>query len=178
MTAGTRRDPLLVAARVVITLLLALLALGGAALLIGIPALITVKADVLSALARHSGHPVSEDLFTQICATMALLAVVAGLAFEFLRQLRRIIDSVAAGDPFAAANADRLTRMGWLTVAIEVLSIAVGALSHWIDIMVRGGGRPEFGVGLGGVLMALLLFILARVFREGTRMREDLEGTV
>ena len=31
---------------------------------------------------------------------------------------------------------------------------------------------------LTGVLLALVLFILARVFRHGAAMREDLEGTV
>ena len=29
-----------------------------------------------------------------------------------------------------------------------------------------------------GLLLALVLFILARVFRTGAKMREDLEGTV
>jgi hypothetical protein len=33
-------------------------------------------------------------------------------------------------------------------------------------------------VPLAGLFLALVLFILARVFREGTRMRDDLEGTV
>jgi hypothetical protein len=36
----------------------------------------------------------------------------------------------------------------------------------------------DFGVSLGGLLLALTLFILARVFRQGAAMREDLEGTV
>jgi hypothetical protein len=29
-----------------------------------------------------------------------------------------------------------------------------------------------------GLLLALVLFVIARVFREGTRLREELEGTV
>jgi hypothetical protein len=36
----------------------------------------------------------------------------------------------------------------------------------------------DAGIDFGGVLTALLLFILARVFREGAAMRKDLEGTV
>ena len=35
-----------------------------------------------------------------------------------------------------------------------------------------------FNVELTGILLTLILFILARVFREGSRMREELEGTV
>jgi hypothetical protein len=181
MTASGRakgRDPLLVAARLVITVGLVLLGLLVVGMAIGVPSLLAAKPLVHDALARHAGHPVGDEVVRRIGAAMALLAVMAGLAFAFLRQLRRIIDSVAAGDPFAAINAARLTRMGWLTVAIELLSAPVGALAYDIDVAVRGGGHGEFGIGLGGVLMALLLFVLARVFREGTRMRDELEGTV
>lgn len=31
---------------------------------------------------------------------------------------------------------------------------------------------------LGGIILAITLFILARVFRQGAAMRNDLEGTV
>jgi len=86
---------------------------------------------------------------------------------------------VALGDPFAPINAKRLTYMGWLTAATQLLSVPIGVLAHSLGISLRNiVGHPEFGAGLGGVLMALLLFVLARVFREGARMREDLEGTV
>jgi hypothetical protein len=34
------------------------------------------------------------------------------------------------------------------------------------------------GFSLTGWLTVLLLFVLARVFEQGARMREDLEGTV
>lgn len=178
MSARAGRDPLLIAARVVITLILALLALAGVAMLTGIPAVLWFKAELLAALTRHSGEAVGAGVVAQICMALGLFAVIAALAFRFLLLLRQIIDSVALGDSFAPVNAGRLTRMGWLVVAIEVLSIPAGVLAHWIDAAVHGGGRPEFGMGLAGILMALLLFVLARVFREGTRMRQELEGTV
>jgi hypothetical protein len=52
--------------------------------------------------------------------------------------------------------------------------------------MLAGAPLPEVGLKVGiqvdlplaGLFLALVLFILARVFREGTRMREDLEGTI
>jgi hypothetical protein len=171
-------DPLLTAARFVISLLLALLAIVAAGLLLGAPAVLIFKPQMLAALSRHSGQAIGPDTIVAICWDMVLIAGMAGLAFQFLLQLRRIIDSVALGDSFARVNARRLTQMGWLTVAIQVLSIPAGALAVWVDTIVRGGGRPQLGLSLGGILMALLLFILARVFREGARMREDLEGTV
>lgn len=178
MSLRAGRDSLLIAARVVITVLLGLILLGGLAALLGAPAVYMMKSGVTEFLARHSRGPVGPEIITEICAVLVLLAVLAGLAFQFLVLLRRIIDSVALGDSFAAINAERLTQMGWLTVATQLLSIPLGALSHLIDLVLRGDPRPDLGMSLHGVLMALVLFILARVFREGARMRADLEGTV
>ena len=36
----------------------------------------------------------------------------------------------------------------------------------------------EASFDFGGLILILTLFILARVFRHGAAMREDLEGTV
>ena len=52
-----------------------------------------------------------------------------------------------------------------------------GAFAAWLAHEFRRA-HIEVGVSFSGILMALVLFILARVFREGARMREDLEGTV
>jgi len=38
--------------------------------------------------------------------------------------------------------------------------------------------RLDAGISISGWLAVLLTFVLARVFAEGTLMREDLEGTV
>jgi hypothetical protein len=67
--------------------------------------------------------------------------------------------------------------MGWLTVIVEALSIPGGALAAYLTHLFDRA-HLEIGLSLGGILMALVLFILARVFREGARMREELEGTV
>ena len=67
--------------------------------------------------------------------------------------------------------------MGWLVVGIEVLSIPAGVAAHFVTTHFHKD-HVEIGLSLGGVLLALVLFILARVFREGAAMREELEGTV
>lgn len=178
MTRG-RRDPLLTAARAVISLMLVLLAAAGLAMLIGAPLVALWHAGVVAELSRRAGHAVDPGVVTEICAILVLSAGMVALAFQSLLHLRRIIDSVALGDPFAPVNAERLTRMGWLTAATQVVSVPIGVLAHSVGVSLRNiVGHPEFGAGLGGVLMALLLFILARVFRQGAAMREDLEGTV
>ena len=102
-----------------------------------------------------------------------------GLCFLFMRELMRMIGSVEQGDPFQPFNADRLRRMGWLTVGSQVALVALAAIGMAFD-----GIRPALmaedalNAAVGGLLLALVLFILARVFRIGAGMREELEGTV
>jgi hypothetical protein len=102
------------------------------------------------------------------------------LALRFTLELRGIVRSVEHGDPFEPANADRLSRMGWLTVAAFALGIVIGSIVAWIKSVAEGAGDidVDFGLGGGGIMLILVLFILARVFRQGAAMREELEGTV
>ena len=91
--------------------------------------------------------------------------------------MRRIVDSVGGGDSFAPVNADRLRAMVWLTLAIQAVGIPCEAIALWIG-HVTEGNDIDFGLSIGGLLLALVLFILARVFRRSAEMREELEGAV
>ena len=114
---------------------------------------------------------------------MGLRAIaVLGLAavpvnYTVLKRLLAIVESVRAGDPFVAANASRLQTIAWALLALQLLSIIIGAIgkavsspAHPVDI--------DAGFSINGWLAVLLTFLLARVFAEGARMRDDLEGTV
>jgi hypothetical protein len=57
-----------------------------------------------------------------------------------------------------------------LGLVIAAIVEAISTPEHPVDI--------EAGFSVNGWLAVLLTFILARVFAEGTLMREDLEGTV
>ncbi len=104
---------------------------------------------------------------------------VAGafLVHRMLTMLMQIVDSVREGDPFVVENGARIQSIAWLLLIAEVLSLIVGALVEFIS-------TPEqpFDTGwrftLTPWIAVLLLFVLARVFDHGARMREDLEGTV
>ena len=118
-------------------------------------------------------------------AVLGLLAVVCALCvlvFLFFGKLRGIIDTVASGDPFVPENADRLSAMGWIQIAIYALSfVATGAaafVARWASQFAEISIKGDFDVNVTPVLLILTLFILARVFRHGAAMREDLEGTV
>ena len=102
---------------------------------------------------------------------------VIPLNYVVLKRLLAIVETVRAGDPFVAVNADRLQTIAWALLTMQLLSLVVGAIVKAISIP----GHPldiDAGFSIYGWLAVLLTFLLARVFAEGTRMRDDLEGTV
>jgi hypothetical protein len=109
---------------------------------------------------------------------IALIGLVAILLNNIvLKRLLAIVETVRSADPFVAANASRLRAIAWALLALQVLSLVVGGISKSIS----SPAHPihmDAGFSISGWLAVLLTFLLARVFAEGTSMREDLEGTV
>jgi hypothetical protein len=94
-----------------------------------------------------------------------------------LKRLLAIVDTVRAGDPFVVENAERLQTIAWSVVGLQLLHILIGLIAansgtslQPLDIDWNFSFTPWIAV--------LLLFVLARVFDHGARMRADLEGTV
>lgn len=112
-----------------------------------------------------------------VIAGVILVGVMMALYLFFLRHLSRMVATVGTGDPFQPENADRLQTMAWLTVALQICMFILSPLASKIA---EGIGEKSGGIDLtfDGLLLALVLFVLARVFRRGTEMRDDLEGTV
>ena len=114
---------------------------------------------------------------------MGLRAVaVLGLAaiplnYVVLKRLLAIVETVRAGDPFVAANASRLQTIAWALLALQLLSLVIGAIGKAVSTPAHPV-HLDAGFSINGWLAVLLTFLLARVFAEGTLMREDLEGTV
>jgi hypothetical protein len=114
---------------------------------------------------------------------MGLRAIaVFGLAavplnYSVLKRLLAIVETVRAGDPFVAANAHRLQVIAWALLALQLLSMVIGAIGKAVSTAAHPV-ELDAGFSINGWLAVLLTFLLARVFAEGARMREDLEGTV
>jgi hypothetical protein len=110
--------------------------------------------------------------------TIAVLGLVAiPLYHAALKRLLAIVETVRAGDPFVAVNADRLQAIAWVLLTLQLLSLVIGTIARAVAIP----GHPldiDAGFSLNGWLAVLFTFLLARVFAEGTLMRDDLEGTV
>ena len=110
-------------------------------------------------------------------AIMIVGVVAAGVVDRVLRQMLAIVDTVRAGDPFTPSNAQRLEAIAWWVLVGEGLRLLIGAIA-----LATTSGMPDLDLDLkfsvAPWLAVLLLFVLARVFAEGARMRGDLEGTV
>ena len=171
------KDPLLTAARIIIIVLMVVLGIAAVALLIGAGYLAFDPSPLLGELAEERVVNPSGGDVAAIIGIMVLALVPIGLLLVFLRTLNLVIDSVGAGDPFAPVNAMRLARMGWLMIGVQLSAIPIGALAAWLNQRLDVG-EIGFEVSGEGVVLALVLFILARVFRHGAAMRDELEGTV
>ena len=108
---------------------------------------------------------------------MVLGLVGAFLVHQILRRLLAIVDTVRAGDPFVMDNAVRLQAIAKRVLGIEFLRIAVHVI---VGNMTLAGEPMEIGRMTSATpwLAVLLLFVLAGVFAQGARMRDDLDGTV
>ena len=109
---------------------------------------------------------------------IAVLGLVAiPVHYVVLKRLLAIVETVRAGDPFVALNASRLQAIAWALLTLQLLSLVIGAIARGVALP----GRPldiDAGFSVNGWLAVLLTFLLARVFAEGTLMRDDLEGIV
>ena len=101
--------------------------------------------------------------------------------FLFFGKMRALIETASKGDPFIPDNARRLNAMAWLLLGSQVLTVLVGELRVYAFSLMDPQSKSTWDISpndLTGFLIVLVLFILARVFRHGAAMREDLEGTV
>lgn len=119
-----------------------------------------------------AGH---EGIVAGMRAIMVIGIVGAPIAYVVLSQLLRIVESVRGGEPFTIENAGRLRTIAWALLGLELLHICVVAsavATQEVPLHISSNFNVTGGLAI------LLLFVLAQVFLVGTRMREDLEGTV
>jgi len=93
------------------------------------------------------------------------------------QRLLMIVATVKTGNPFIVVNAARLRAIAWALLTLDLMHLVVGAVGS----SVSSAAAPlhlSWGFSFTRCIAVLLLFVLARVFEEGARMREELEGTV
>jgi hypothetical protein len=148
----------------------------GAAILTLLVATIVAEQWTFTAL----GIPPSAEIRPMISGVraIAVLGLVAiPLNHAVLKRLLAIVETVRRGDPFVAANAYRLQAISWVLLALQLDSLFIGGIGKAISTPAHSL-HLDAGFSPSGWLAVILTFVLARVFAEGTLMREDLEGTV
>lgn len=177
MTTNSK-DPLLIAGKIMTTLVMVIVGIVTVILIGVIPLLLIEQSEFAAAVIEGGGDSVTAALAASI-VLLLLAAAVTAAAFYFFQLLGRIIDTVRDDDPFTLGNADRLTRMGWIALGFQIATFPIAALVAYLGAYVPAENLTvDFDFSLTGVLLAIVLFILARVFKHGAAMREDLEGTV
>lgn len=162
--------------RAALRLLIVLNWLSGAAILALLTATVVAEEWTMTALGIPDASEIRR-LIMPLRAIAVLGLIAIPLNHAILRRLLDIVDTVRGGNPFVAMNADRLQAIAWVLLALQLLSMVIGGIGEAIStralpVAVDAGFSPS------GWLAVLLSFVLARIFAEGTLMRDDLEGTV
>lgn len=162
--------------RRVLTVLIKLNLLVGFLILALLIATVVAEGPVMWALGvRGPGDHSALFLGMRAIALIGICAVP--LAHIILTRLLSMVDTVRNGDPFVAENAERLQTIAWAVLGLELMHVVVGIVA----VRVSTASQPfdiHWSFSVTRWLVVLLLFVLARVFDQGTRMREELEATV
>jgi hypothetical protein len=164
----------LTAARLLLRVLIPLNLLFGA-LMVAFFVLTLIAGDwVMAAIALEGGNPAT--LLQGMRIVLAIFIVSIGVTHVLLTRLSAMVESVRIGDAFVVGNAVRLRTMAWALLALELLKVAIGGVAA--AALSGTGVDMDSSLSLTPWLAILLLFVLAQVFEDGARMREDLRGTV
>lgn len=122
--------------------------------------------------ARAEGVPTGRI----VAALVGLVVFAPGIAFV-CAQLRKILSTLADGDPFVPENAPRLTQIAVAIGLIEVIRMcSVLILAATVDLGEGYVANININLAVWGAVIVLL--ILAQVFKEGTRLREEQKMTI
>lgn len=106
---------------------------------------------------------------------LVLAAPYVAAVHVMLSRLIAIVETVRLGNPFMPDNAARLKTIALALLVTQLLHLVFGVM---VRVVEGGGVRMGWTISIGGWIAVVLLFVLARVFEEGTRLRGDLEAMI
>ena len=160
----------------VLRVLIKLNLLMGALIMALLFASLVAEAPVMRALGVRTSE-FNSRLFFGMRVIMVIGICTVPVVHFVSRRLLMIVATVSTGNPFIVVNAARLRAIAWALLALDLMHFAVGAVGSRVS-SAAGPLHLSWGFSLTRFFAVLLLFVLARVFEEGARMREELEGTV
>ncbi|HEV7627417.1 MAG TPA: hypothetical protein VGO89_13050 [Streptomyces sp.] len=138
-----------------------------------------LQADASSLKLRAWGSTVAEQLLSRADSAVLGLCFGAGALL-----LRRLLLSIAEGEPFRRGNAARLAGIAALTAGGSLAAAVTPGLAGGLvlDRIGLGGAGPvvaeTFSFPDMPLLAALVLLALAEAFRRGTELAQDVDGLV
>lgn len=121
--------------------------------------------------------PVFGWIWTVRCAVALAVAIV------IVSRLRSVFATLAAGDPFVPENAAHLRVIGIALAAGELVRYALNSIRN-VSMNAMQIPIPEewegdmFSISIGIWFAVLTVIVLAEVFREGSRMRQEQQFTI
>ena len=162
------------ASRILLGILRAFNLLLGVGLVAAVPASYLFEPQFLAFFTKQPPRIDPAWLMPTLRLWILLAIPMVAVIHVSLARLLAVVETVRSGDPFVPENAARLKTIAWCTLAAQLLEIVFGLLA---ETMNAAGSHIEWHFSVNGWLAVVLLFVLARVFEEGTQMREDL-GTM
>lgn len=119
------------------------------------------------------GRPVTQAHL--LAGLLGAMVIIPGIIFVCI-QLRKILSTLAAGDPFVPENATRLTRIALAIAVIQLLRIVISIGAG----LLLSEDETNISISIDIIAWASVaaLFILSQVFREGTRLRDEERMTI
>jgi hypothetical protein len=120
------------------------------------------------------GRDLDADIDTHLGDYVELLHhfVAFGVMLYIVNRLLEILRTLRFGSPFVKENADRFRRVGFALLAGEGAKLLFVILGAIFDADV------EYNTELTTWVAMISVFVLAEVFREGAKMKEEQDLTV
>jgi hypothetical protein len=113
-----------------------------------------------------------------LIALLIGVEIYAACLVVVLNRIRKIVETLVMGDPFRPENVGRLR---WIGAGLIVLEIATDGLRWRLAHLPQSPPTPhatESWFNPTAWFAVLVVFVLAEVFREGARLRQDAELTI
>lgn len=152
-------------------------------IVIALDALAIVVALLLSFNPEWLGSHIHLDKFDiqgpwlgpAVAAILLAIGLYLGGAIVVVGRLRRIFQTLIAGDPFHPDNVRRLRVIAATLAALEIGRYIAAAVAH---TFLPGKLHISGGVNLTTWFAVGVIVVLAEVFREGARLRGEAELTI
>ena len=158
-------------ARLLLELLRGINLLVGLGLLVAFAATFPFEPQFFEFFSKRPARIDTSWLVPLLRAWMVLTVPLIAIVHVFFSRLLAVIATVRDGDPFVPDNAVRLQTIAWCALGGQLYELLCGVMAAAMN---AAGSNIEWKFSATGWLAVVLLFVLARVFEEGTQLRDDL----